>query len=255
MLAAGLAYGRDASIRSRLEDLFRRMGSLPGRFAEGFDPRRDGRRLDGLVHRFTRGEDVALFVWLVRQARERAGSLARFFQGCDRDPNAPTLEAAMGGFGRALFALDARPFVPDGRVPPRSGARWLLSVPSGGSACKRHCLFLRWMIRPDDGVDCGIWARLSPARLVVPLDVHVQRVARVLGWTRRRTPDWAMALEVTEALRRLDPDDPARYDFALSRLGILGEPRPPEGRRFLRQVIEVLDRAIEREEDTGRRFR
>jgi uncharacterized protein (TIGR02757 family) len=149
----------------------------------------------------------------------------------------------MNAFGRRLFSLDARPFHADGRVPVKSGARWLLPLPERGSVCKRHCLFLRWMVRPDDGVDCGAWPLTAPSRLVVPLDVHLQRVARAFGWTRRRSPTWDMALEVTGALRRLDPADPARYDFALSRLGILGLLRSrgaPLGRRTL---IEVMDDA------------
>lgn len=240
LLAAGLAYGNVGAIRSSLARLLGMLGSRPSRFLEAYDPRRDARRLDGFVHRFTRGRDIALLLWLVRQARERSGSLLCFFVEGDPDPGSETLEAAMDNFGRRLFSLDARPFHADGRVPRRDGARWLLPVPSDRSVCKRHCLYLRWMVRPDDGVDCGVWQGVSPRRLVLPLDVHLQRVARVLGWTRRRSPSWAMALEVTSRVRRLDPVDPARYDFALSRLGILGLLRSRDGRLRPRQVREVL---------------
>jgi uncharacterized protein (TIGR02757 family) len=230
LLAAGLAYGRVASIRASLLALLERMGTSPGRFVAGFDPLRDAPRFDGFAHRFTRGRDVALLIHLVRQAQERAGSLESFFLEGDTDPETTTLGPALQRFGARLFALDARPFVAEGPIPRGDGARWLLPLPSGGSACKRSCLFLRWMVRPDDGVDCGLWTRVRPSRLVLPLDTHLLRVVAALGWTRRKTAGWAMALEVTERLRRLDPDDPTRFDFALCRLGILGRLDAPEGR-------------------------
>jgi uncharacterized protein (TIGR02757 family) len=108
--------------------------------------------------------------------------------------------------------------------------RWLLPRPADGSACKRPLLFLRWVARPDDGVDLGLWTALDPARLVVPLDTHVHRIGYWIGLTSRRTASWRTALEVTAALRALDPADPTRFDFALAHLGISrdcpGRPEP-----------------------------
>lgn len=222
LIAAGLAYGRVASIRASLETLLPFLGHRPARFVAGFDPARDRSRFDGFVHRFTRGRDVALLLHLVRQAKEQAGSLESFFLAGDAAPTTPTLGEALDSFGSRLFALDGGPFVPDGVVPRRDGARWLVPLPAAGSACKRSCLFLRWMVRPDDGVDCGVWTRVSRSRLVLPLDTHLLRVVRALGWSRRKSAGWPMALEVTSRLRLLDPEDPIRFDFALCRLGILG---------------------------------
>jgi uncharacterized protein (TIGR02757 family) len=240
-LAAGLAYGRVASIRGSLEDLVARFGTAPGAFVRGLDPRRDARRLQGFAHRFTRGGDVALFLWLLRQAIEDAGSLERFFLQGDA-PGTPHLETAMNAFGTRLFTLDPGPL-----RSALAGARWLLPLPCHGSVAKRHCLVLRWLVRPDDGVDLGLWTRVSPARLIVPLDVHLQRVARALGWTRRRTAGWPMALEVTARLRRLTPDDPVRHDFALCRLGILGLLRA-RGRAVRRShVLRALAEALAEE--------
>ena len=190
LIAAGLAYGRVASIRASLTAVFDAMGERPARFVERFKPARDGARFDGFVHRFTRGRDVALLCHLLRQAIEREGSLEAFFLAGDPDPASTTIESALNAFGSRLFALDARPFVADGIVPHRDGARWLLPLPAGGSACKRACLFLRWMVRPDDGVDCGVWRRVSPSRLVLPLDTHLTQVVRALGWSKRRTAGW-----------------------------------------------------------------
>lgn len=240
LIAAGLAYGRVASIRGSLLGLLARIGPRPARFVASFDPAQDAGRFDGFVHRFTRGRDVALLLHLVRQVKERAGSLESLFVDGDVDPGTPTLGPALDAFGTRLFALDSGPFTRDGAVPRRDGARWLLPLPAGGSACKRSCLFLRWMVRPDDGVDCGIWSRISPSRLVLPLDTHLLRVARALGWTRRKSVGWPMALEVTARLRALDPADPTRFDFALSRLGILGLLAAPGGRLTARGMRRAL---------------
>ena len=235
LLAAGLAYGRVASIRGSLERLFSMMGDHPWAFVTEGRRERAGRRLDGFVHRFTRGGDVAVLLDLVRRAVESAGSLEAFFVAGDPDPSSPTLEGAMNAFGERLFALD-----PALAPEAAAGARWLLPLPGAGSVAKRHCLFLRWVVRPDDGVDLGLWPRVSRARLVVPLDVHVQRVSQALGWTRRRSPCWAMALEVTSRLRALDPEDPIRYDFGLCHLGILGHLRARGGRLTARTIHAVL---------------
>ena len=240
LIAAGLAYGRVASIRTSVLTLLDRLGPHPSRFVASFDPARDASRFDGFVHRFTSGRDIALLLHLVRQAKRQSGSLESFFLDGDADPGSPTLGAALDDFGRRLFALDGRPFVRDGVVPRRDGARWLLPVPGGGSACKRSCLFLRWMVRPDDGVDCGVWTRVAPSRLVLPLDTHLLRVVRALGWTRRKSAGWPMALEATAHLRALDPADPIRFDFALSRLGILGLLKTPGRRLTARGVREAL---------------
>jgi uncharacterized protein (TIGR02757 family) len=93
----------------------------------------------------------------------------------------------------------------------------------GPGASKRWNLYLRWMVRGPDAVDLGAWRGLVPASvLVVPLDTHVHRVARCLGLTRRRDASWRTAEEITAALRRIDPDDPVRFDFALCHLGMSG---------------------------------
>lgn len=235
LLAAGLAYGRVASIRASLERLFAMLGTRPSRFVDALEPRRDARRLERFVHRFHTGRDVAVLLGLVRRARETAGSLEAFFTGADPEPGSETIGPALDRFGTRLFAL--------GDVAPADRVRFFLPLPARGSVCKRSCLFLRWMVRPEDGVDCGVWKSVSPSRLVLPLDTHLIRVVRALGWTRRTSPGWAMALEATSRLRRIDPDDPVRFDFALSRLGILGLLKAKEGRLDRRLLEGVLAEA------------
>lgn len=235
VVASGLAYGRVASIRGSVTRVLEAMGGSPGRFVDAFDEKVDGARFVGFAHRFTKGEALSRLFLLLRRARERSGTLEAFFLAGDPDPAEATYASAMAAFVDRLFALDRR------EDDAARGARWLFPSPSGGSLCKRPCLFLRWMVRPDDGVDCGIWTNASRARLVMPLDTHLVRVARVLGWTRRRSPSWGMALEVTHHLRGLDPGDPVRFDFALSRLGILGLLPAPGGRLARRQFWRALD--------------
>jgi hypothetical protein len=108
-----------------------------------------------------------------------------------------------------------------GRVPRKPGVFYFFARPSTGAACKRLNLFLRWMVR-QDAIDPGGWNQVAPRQLVVPLDTHTIRTGRCLKLTRRATPGWLMAAEITESLRRLDPGDPVRYDFALCHLGMMG---------------------------------
>ena len=105
-----------------------------------------------------------------------------------------------------------------GRVPQRPGVCYFFPRPSSGSGCKRLNLFLRWMVRRD-ALDLGVWTRVPAAALVVPLDTHVIRVGRCLRLTRYTSPGWRMAQDITASLRRLDPVDPVKYDFALCHLG------------------------------------
>ncbi|MDP2277151.1 MAG: TIGR02757 family protein [Nitrospirota bacterium] len=93
--------------------------------------------------------------------------------------------------------------------------------PSKGSACKRMNLFLRWMIRQRD-IDFGIWKGIPENKLVIPLDTHIAKISKCLGFTKRKSQDWKMAVEITDALKKLDSDDPLKYDFAMCHYGISG---------------------------------
>ena len=147
---------------------------------------------------------------------ERSGSLEGFFLEGD-DPSAPDITAALDAFSRRALALDVAPAY--GRRSRRS-IGYFFPRPSAGSACKRLNLFLRWMVRRD-ALDLGVWTRVLPARLIVPLDTHVIRVGRCLRLTRYASPGWPMARDITRTLSRLDPDDPVKYDFALCHLGMM----------------------------------
>lgn len=219
-VATAMAYGRVAQIKATLERLAAIMGDSPARFVRGFDPA-DGRRLlRGFVHRFNDAKDTGLLLHYMRQMLERSGSIEGFFME-GYSPGHDDIGPALSSFVQRALDLDSAPYYRADRLPVSAGVRFFLPSPRAGSTCKRLNLFLRWMVRRDDGVDFGIWSAVSPAKLVIPLDTHVSRIASWLGLTRRRTVDWAMAIEVTRRLRRLEPEDPVKYDFALSRLGIV----------------------------------
>src|SRR6202030_1304287 len=125
----------------------------------------------------------------------------------------PDIGPGLSRFSTAILAGDPRPFFPGGKIPQPHPVRFLISSPADGSACKRMLLFLRWMIRPADGVDLGLWSDRVPAsKLLIPLDTHTFRICRYLGFTGRNSNDWRAAEEATGWLRTLDPLDPVRYD-------------------------------------------
>lgn len=214
--AAALAFGRVASVMKSITRLCKAMEPSPARFVRRFDPSRDGAALEPLVHRWTRGVDLIALVWILRHMLE-AGSVEAFFLA-GYDPTAIDIASALDSFSTRALEIDLRPAY--GRMPARPGVGYFFPCPSKGSGCKRLNLFLRWMVRRD-AVDLGVWSRVPPSKLVVPLDTHVIRVGRCLGLTRYRSPGWRMAADITTSLRALDPDDPVKYDFSLCHLGMM----------------------------------
>jgi uncharacterized protein (TIGR02757 family) len=217
-IAAGLAFGRVASILASIDAVLGVMGPSPSAFVRGFQPARDSRRLESFVHRWTRGHDVIALVLVMQHMLRASGSLEQFFLEGD-DPAAPDIAPGLESFCARAKAID--PGSSRRGRAAATGVHRFFAQPSAGSACKKLNLFLRWMVRRDQ-VDLGVWTRVSPSRLVVPLDVHVVRVGSCLGLTRYRSPGWRMAASITASLRELDPGDPVRYDFALCHLGMRG---------------------------------
>ena len=215
--AAGLAFGRVASVLHSIESLLAVMGPRPAAFVRGFDPAKDGGRLAPLVHRWIRGRDLAALVLILQRMLRESGSIERFFLAGDA-AGTPDIGPALDAFSTRALATDVRAAY--GRMPKRPGVCYFFPRPSAGSACKRLNLFLRWMVRKDV-VDLGVWTGLSPSRLIVPLDTHVIRLGQCLRLTRYRSPGWKMAAEITASLRAVDPVDPVRYDFSLCHVGMM----------------------------------
>ena len=215
--AASLAFGRVASVLQSIERLVAILGRRPADYVRRFEPARDIGAFKGLVHRWTRERDIAALIWIIRQMLDRSGSVEGFFlEGYDA--NAADLASALDSFSERAMALDLTAVY--GRVPKRPGVGYFFPRPSKGSACKRLNLFLRWMIR-HDALDLGVWTRVPPSKLVVPLDTHVIRVGRCLELTRLQSPGWKMASDITASLARIDRDDPTRYDFSICHLGMM----------------------------------
>lgn len=216
-LASALAFGRVQSVLQTVDAVLGVMEGRPAAFVREFAPDRAA-QFDGVGHRWIRSRDLAALAWLLHQMLRDHGSIEGFF-AAGLAPGATSIEDALESFSRRAMALDLASIY--GRRRPVPGVGYFFSRPSSGGACKRLNLFLRWMVR-HDAVDLGLWEAVRPAQLVVPLDTHIIRVGRCLGLTRRVSPGWGMAMDVTTALRGLNPDDPVRYDFSMCHLGMGG---------------------------------
>ncbi|MFH1980491.1 MAG: TIGR02757 family protein [Pseudomonadota bacterium] len=207
LIASALAYGKVARIMVSVGDVLRRMGPSPADYVDHTPPERMRRHMVGFVHRFADAAAMAALLGAVRSVRCECGGLNTCFHGAIA-PEDDTVIPALGRFVDFLQHFGA--------------GGHLLPHPEKGSACKRLHLFLRWMVRCDD-VDPGGWDAVAPAMLIIPLDVHMHRIGRALGFTRRRAADRRTALEVTAGFRAIVPEDPVKYDFSLTRLGIRPE--------------------------------
>jgi uncharacterized protein (TIGR02757 family) len=214
LVAASIAFGNVKSIRAKLSDALARLGPSPSRTAD--DELGTFVAMHGWVHRLFRGEDLARLVIGARRLQRASGSLgARFAEGLAAAGG--DLQEGLARFCDELRSAGGFPRGPGGRRGPSH----LVPDPRGGSSVKRLLLFLRWMVRPADGVDLGLWPELAPAILVIPVDTHIHKLAYNLGLCRRRPPSFAAAEEITAYLRAFDPADPVKYDFSLCHLGML----------------------------------
>ncbi|HYN40271.1 MAG TPA: TIGR02757 family protein [Thermoanaerobaculia bacterium] len=214
-LASSLAFGRVASINASLERLFGALGPHPASALRKHGDEEAGP--DGFVHRWVDAGSLRPFLRAIGETLRAEGSLGALLASGDEGgaDYVPALD-------RFFSVLRERTGVPAGTRT--RGLRFLLPCPAAGGACKRAHLFLRWMVRSGD-VDLGLWkgGGFSPARLLLPMDTHVHRISRYLGLTARPTADLRAAREATGWLSKIDPEDPVRFDWSLSRLGILAE--------------------------------
>ncbi|MBW3565696.1 MAG: TIGR02757 family protein [Acidobacteria bacterium] len=211
LIAAAFAYGRaDIALRN-VRGILGRMSPGPYLFlANGLSPRVAGRIFRGFSHRFHKTADLVALLTRVSLAIRSSGSLgARFREGFD--PFEPDVSGSLSRFVQSILAERSN--------PPRS-LRYLLSDPRDGSACKRMNLYLRWMVRREEP-DLGLWTFVDPAKLLMPVDTHVHRIATFLGLIDRKSADLETARQLTSKFSAMSPDDPVRYDFAICRMGVL----------------------------------
>lgn len=204
LAASSLAYGRVEQIIRSVGRLLGAMGPEPSSFLRDCRSPSDAGNACCFRHRFTPGQEMAAILFAGASIQKAAGSLQEVVSGC------------RGGAQASLALVEA--------VLREAGLERssMLPHPGLGSACKRLHLMLRWLVRRDD-VDPGGWDVLPPRDLLVPLDVHMHRAGTLLGMTSRRQADAKTVEEITEGFRRIRPDDPVRYDFALTRFGIRRE--------------------------------
>lgn len=207
--AAILAWGQRKTIINKCNELFALMDNAPHDFLVNHQEH-DLKNLLAFKHRTFNTTDTLYFVHFLSWFYQENDSLESAFVQNETNVDS-SMEKILSSFHDYFFQL------PD--APQRT--RKHIATPSRKSACKRINMYLRWMVRKDDkGVDFGIWHKISPAKLICPCDLHVDRVARKLGLITRKQTDWYTALELTERLKEFDPEDPVKYDFALFGLGV-----------------------------------
>lgn len=208
--AAIFSWGNRTTIINKSKELMQLMHNEPYEFCLHHTDN-DLKKLLAFKHRTFNPTDLLYFVSFFKMHYSTNESLETAFTKWmnKKDEN---VENALNGFYRYFFSLED--------VPHRTLKH--IASPAKNSSCKRLNMYLRWMVRKDKhSVDFGIWKNISPSQLVIPLDVHVARVARHFKLLTRANADWAAAIELTSEMKKLDPKDPAKYDFALFALGVL----------------------------------
>jgi uncharacterized protein (TIGR02757 family) len=219
LFASGLAFGRVASFWPVLDALFEQADQRggPAQWVETFNEH-DAKQLQPLFYRWIRGPDFSRFAHTIGRIRREHGSVGNLFLA-HYQPTDPDIGSSLGAVIDAFRAASVDHPQQNFSELPR-GYRYFLPHPTSGSACKRWSMLLRWMVR-SQAPDIGQWA-LPQNKLVIPLDTHIHRIAKFVGLTRRNDGSWKTATEITNNLKKLDPDDPIRFDFILAHLGISG---------------------------------
>jgi len=207
--AAILAWGQRKTILNKCNELLECMDNSPHDFMVNHTDG-DLKAFLGFKHRTFNEVDALYFIHFLSWFYRHQDSLEKAFL-IGQTGAIDSMESILTQFQRHFFSLEDAP----GRTKKH------ISSPATRSACKRINMYLRWMVRQDEqGVDFGIWKQISPAQLICPCDLHVDRVGRKLGLITRKQTDWGTAVELTQVLRSFDPLDPVKYDFALFGLGV-----------------------------------
>lgn len=216
-ITALLAYGGVSTIVSSVKKILKPLGEHPREFLMNSDLRD---LWAGFYHRFTTEDDIEIVLQRLQTILCRHDSLEDFFLAGGSHTNMKELLSSFV----TRFEAEPLPLTLIKKAERRArNLKYLISDPRRGSACKRLNLFLRWVVRPKDGIDLGLWKRVTPKQLILPLDTHILQTLRRLRWTRSQQATWKVAESATEKLRLLCPEDPIRYDFALCHLSMSGQ--------------------------------
>ena len=231
IIASSLATGRVNSILKAVREILAAFPDLKNNILKCQKSDLE-RKFHGFKYRFYDSESITDFLWGVKSTILDFGSLENCFMAGLAGPeegyrgNRGTEEQIPGNSGMEVEKeVQENPVVAGmialvRSIEGKSGAaRKILPDPNKGSAMKRLNMFLRWMVRNDE-IDPGTWKKIPSSSLIIPLDTHIMQISQILEFTNRKQSDMKTALEITAALREYDPDDPVRFDFSLSRLGI-----------------------------------
>lgn len=216
-IASCFAYGKVELFKPVIERVLATMGNQPYSFLMNFDVRKK-RGTFSFKYRFNETDDIICLLFIIHTLLVRYSSLENAFKR-HYAPDGPDTGRGIIGFINEIMSIDTAKVYGKSIYP--KGLTQFFPSPLKGSACKRMNLFLRWMVRDRD-IDFGVWKGIPKNKLVIPLDTHIARISRCLGFTRRASADWKAAVEITNALKKLDPEDPLKYDFALCHHGISG---------------------------------
>jgi uncharacterized protein (TIGR02757 family) len=207
-ISSVFAYGNVKQIINTLNRLMAAGGNRPYEFIMNSTAAEIKKKLKGIKHRFYSEQDVQEFFLTLSRLYKKEGSLENIFMKY-YNPADDNLKFPIQKFSGH--------FISAGYNSP--GFRFMFPLPEKGSACKRMNLFLRWMVRKDE-LDFGVWKNIPPSKLVIPVDTHIARICTRLKLTSRKNVSWKMAEEITENLKKFDPEDPVKYDFAICHIGM-----------------------------------
>jgi len=215
-IAACFSYGKVELFKPVIKSLLHRMGHSPYDFLLNHNICENRELFAGLRYRFNSNDDILCLFHVLGSLIRKYGSVESVFRRHYRSSDT-SIEAGLAGMTEVFLGVDTSVIYGDAAKP--KGFLQFFPSPARGSACKRMNMFLRWMIRDRD-IDFGIWRGFPKNKLVIPLDVHIARISRCLGFTSRASQDWKTAIEITESLKTIDAEDPLKYDFALCHQGI-----------------------------------
>lgn len=211
-ISSVFAYGNVNQIIATLEKVHKAMGKSPSKFIEKYDIEKGQKKFANIKHRFYTSDDIVLLFLALHRAYKHYGSLNYLFilYHFDGDDD---LKFSVKRFSENMINLAV------GRGEVSNGLKFMFPDPSKGSACKRMNLFLRWMVRKDE-LDFGLWKEIKPSQLLIPVDTHVAQVCKKLRLTHVKNVSWKMAEDITKKLKKIDPKDPVKYDFAICHIGM-----------------------------------
>ncbi len=220
-IAAGFAFGSVSQILKVINKIDKIVNHEFYEFALNFDIAECSKLFKGFYYRFIKEQDIIILFSILSEMLKKYGSIEKFFME-GYNPSDLNLKNAIISFSERAIKLADFSHVYNGLVVPKdSKAHFFFTSPFNNSPCKRMNLYLRWMIRNSDNLDFGIWPDIQPYQLIMPVDTHIGRISQYIGLTKRKNPSFRMAEEITNNLKKLDHFDPIKYDFAITRLGIL----------------------------------